>query len=115
MTDIKPHYGVWSMLFVQDALGILPYLARVAVEAAEAILALGLVALLIGGPLLCLVGMGLAWAFWFPFMVGVPALGISVYWLVHLPFVSARACAPRALHRAAALRALRARERRAAR
>lgn len=87
--EVKPLYGVWSLLFLQEVMSFVPYMAYVAWEALEALVALGLVSILVAGPLFFVAASLMTFAFWLPLMVGVPCFLLTVYWLVDLPFVIA--------------------------
>lgn len=87
--QLKPYFGVYSELFVYELVSFFPYAGIVLLEMTHAVLELGLIALIIGGPALVILILAISSFFGtlsFLFF-GAPVFVASFLWIAHLPFV----------------------------
>jgi len=89
MKMIKPLYGVFSQMFLLESLGFIPFFMELVVALVRLFLLFDLLSLIIFGPMALLVMF-----FWlslgvhfFLSLLSVLFWGVSLYWIMFLPFV----------------------------
>ena len=86
---VKPHFGVFSQLLLDDLLLFFPYAIGMLVEFIMGFFEMGLIAFIIGGPALIIFSMLAISLFgsFFGFVVGTPMILACMLWIFHLPFL----------------------------
>jgi len=86
---LKPLYGIYSKMFLTEALGFIPYIWKVGMDVFATLLELGLISWLLFGSLtgfLLSLFATLGFSF-FPSVIGFSTLLVNIYWVFKLPFI----------------------------
>eukprot|EP00735_Rhodelphis_limneticus_P014003 TRINITY_DN7978_c0_g1::TRINITY_DN7978_c0_g1_i1::g.15581::m.15581 TRINITY_DN7978_c0_g1::TRINITY_DN7978_c0_g1_i1::g.15581 ORF type:complete len:302 (+),score=42.59 TRINITY_DN7978_c0_g1_i1:26-907(+) len=83
----KPHYGVFSKMFLDEVFSIFPYTMMLIWDIIETMLAVGLISLIIGGPAFAIFVWSVFTAFGFvvPILIALPVFSLMVYYMITLP------------------------------
>jgi len=86
---LKPLYGIYSKMFLTEALGFIPQIWTVGMNVFATVLELGLISLLLFGSVtgfLLSLFATLGFSF-FPSVIGFSTLLVNIYWVFKLPFI----------------------------
>jgi hypothetical protein len=85
--EIKPHYGVFSKMFLDEVLSIIPMIGLAILQTFEAIMAVGVISILVGGPAFLLLAVSFMRIFGTtgPIFIFGPMFGMILYWMITLP------------------------------
>jgi len=86
---LKPLYGIYSKMFLTEALGFIPQIWTVGMNVFATVLELGLISLLLFGSItgfLLSLFATLGFSF-FPSVIGFSTLLVNIYWVFKLPFI----------------------------